>query len=143
MSSKAKQPGRLVRRPPASGRRLTRRLKAGDVAIIGDELIAFQRQYHSVLQRREQRHCSMFYLCGQLSGLERKTIEPMVMALDGPDLNAIRALQQFIGQSPWSSGRLRPASKKPRVKSAWTITRRAAGWAGIIICCNRTWPISF
>lgn len=103
MRSKLKQPGRLVRRPPASGRRPSRRLKAGDIATIGDELIAFQRQYHSVFQRREQRHCSMFYLCGQLSGLERKTIEPMVMALHGPDLNAIRALQQFIGQSPWSA----------------------------------------
>ena len=103
MSSKAKQPGRLVRQPPASGRKPSRHLKAGDIATIGDELIAFQREYHSVFQRREQRHCSMFYLCGQLSGLERKTIEPMVMALDGPDLNAIRALQQFIGQSPWSA----------------------------------------
>ena len=103
MSSKAKQPGRLVRQPPASGRKPSRRLTAGDIASIGDELIAFQRQYHSVFQRREQRHCSLFYLCGQLSGLERKTIEPMVMALDGPDLNAIRALQQFIGQSSWSA----------------------------------------
>src|ERR1700687_2483096 len=103
MRSKLKQPGRLVRRPPASGRRPSRRLKAGDIATIGDEMIAFQRQYHSVFHRREQRHCSMFYLCGQLSGLERKTIEPMVMALHGPDLNAIRALQQFIGQSPWSA----------------------------------------
>ena len=103
MSRKAKQPGRLVRRPPASGRKPSGRLKVSDIAGIGDELVAFQRQYHSVFQRREQRHCSMFYLCGQLSGLERKTIEPMVMALAGPDLNAIRALQQFIGQSPWSA----------------------------------------
>jgi len=103
MSSKAKQPGRLVRRPPASGRKPSRHLKVGDIATIGDELIAFHREYHSVFQRREQRHCSMFYLCGQLSGLARKTIEPMVMALDGADLNAIRALLQFMGQSPWSA----------------------------------------
>ena len=45
----------------------------------------------------------MCYLCGQLLGLERKTIEPMVLALHGPDLNAIRALQQFISESLWSA----------------------------------------
>lgn len=103
MSRKAKQPGRSIRRPPASGRKPSGCLQGGDVATIGDELVAFHRQYHAIFQRREQRHCSMFYLCGQLSGLERKTIEPMVLELHGPDLNAIRALQQFIGQSPWSA----------------------------------------
>ncbi len=103
MSRNAKQPGRLIRRPPASGRKPSRQLQASIIATIGDDLTAFHRQYQSVFRRREQRHCSMFYLCGQLSGLERKTIEPMVLRLDGPDLNAIRALQQFLGQSPWSA----------------------------------------
>jgi SRSO17 transposase len=74
-----------------------------EIAAIGDELLEFHRLYAAVFQRREQRHCSAFYLCGQLSDLERKTIEPMVLALHGSDLNAIRALQQFIGQSPWSA----------------------------------------
>ena len=103
MSRKIQQPGRSIRKPPASGRKPSHCMGVGEIAHLGDELVAYHREYHSVFRRREQRHCSMFYLCGQLSDLERKTIEPMVMALDGPDLNAIRALQQFIGQSPWST----------------------------------------
>jgi SRSO17 transposase len=53
-------------------------------------------------QRREQREWSAFYLCGQLANLERKTVEPMVLALRGPSENAMRGLQQFISQSNWS-----------------------------------------
>ena len=102
MSRKIQQPGRSMRKPPASGCKPSQCMGVGEIAHLGDELVAYHRAYHSVFRRREQRHCSMFYLCGQLSDLERKTIEPMVMALAGPDLNAIRAIQQFIGQSPWS-----------------------------------------
>ena len=103
MSHKAKQPGRLMRRPPASGRKPSRCLSTAEITHLIDDLIAYHRQFYAVLKRREQRQSSMFYLCGQLSGLERKTIEPMVLALHGPDLNAIRAVQQFIGQSTWSA----------------------------------------
>ncbi len=103
MSSKSKQPGRLIRRPPASGRKASQCLSTAEIAHLSDDLSAYHRQYFSVLKRREQRQSSMFYLCGQLSGLERKTIEPMVLALHGPDLNAIRAVQQFIAQSSWSA----------------------------------------
>jgi len=44
---------------------------------------------------------------------------------------------------PVGAGRSRPASKKRKVKSEWTITKHAAGWAGIIRWCNRSWHISF
>jgi SRSO17 transposase len=68
-----------------------------------DELQAFHRQFQPLFQRREQRAWSLLYLCGQLSNLERKTIEPMVLSLLGADPNAIRGLQQFIGQGAWDS----------------------------------------
>jgi hypothetical protein len=45
----------------------------------------------------------MRYLCGQLSTLERKTVEPMILAQIGADPNAIRGMQQFIGQGTWDS----------------------------------------
>jgi SRSO17 transposase len=51
--------------------------------------------------RREQREWSKFYLRGQLSDLERKTIEPMVLALHGSDGAAVRAVQQFLGEGAW------------------------------------------
>jgi len=38
------------------------------------------------------------YLRGQLSDLERKSIEPMVLRERGKDINAVRAVQQFIGE---------------------------------------------
>ena len=103
MSKRAHAPGQGSRTPPASGRKPSRSLCPCNIDQIGDDLMLYYRQFHGAFQRREQRHCSAFYLCGQLSALERKTIEPMVLALHGSDLNAIRALQQFIGQGHWSA----------------------------------------
>ncbi len=72
-----------------------------DIATSGDELIAFHRPFQALFQRREQRDWSRVYLCGQLANMDRKTIEGLVLELVGPDPNAIRGLQQFIGQSDW------------------------------------------
>jgi SRSO17 transposase len=78
-------------------------MSARDVIMSGDELLAFHRQFQGMFKRREQRIWSLRYLCGQLSNLERKTIEPMVLAQSGADPNAIRGMQQFIGQGTWDS----------------------------------------
>ena len=90
--------------PPASGQVPSAPLSQQDIDVSADELVAFERLFADVWRRREQRDWSGFYLCGQLANLERKTIEPMVLALKGPDENAMRGLQQFIGQSPWAIG---------------------------------------
>ncbi len=105
MSKKLKSSRRSNKRP-ASGRKPSSRLALGDIDAISDELKAYHRLFHTVFQRREQRYWSMVYLCGQLSDLERKTIEPMVLALLGPDPNAVRAVQQFIGQGEWEAATL-------------------------------------
>jgi len=78
-------------------------MTARDIATSGDELIACHREFQALFQRREQRDWSRLYLCGQLANMARKTIESMVLALVGPDPNAIRGLQQFIGQSAWDT----------------------------------------
>jgi SRSO17 transposase len=65
------------------------------------ELIDYHHRFEQFFQRREQSDWSWFYLCGQLSNLERKTIEPMVLSLLGAIPNAIRDLQRFMSQSPW------------------------------------------
>jgi SRSO17 transposase len=88
---------------PASGRKPSSTLALGDIEAISDELKAYHRLFHSVFQRREQRYWSLVYLCGQLSDLERKTIEPMVLALLGPEPNAVRAVEHFISQGPWET----------------------------------------
>ncbi len=101
MSQSARQ--RSIHHPPPSGHPPMGRLAARDVQASADELIVFQRLFRSVFQRREQREWSALYLCGQLSNLERKTLEPIVTAFCGPDPNAIRGLQQFVSQGTWSA----------------------------------------
>lgn len=87
--------------PPASARRPVSRLTLRDVQAMADELVAFHHLFHAVFARREQREWSLFYLCGQLANIPRKTLENIVLALYGADPNAVRALQQFITQSTW------------------------------------------
>lgn len=94
---------RAQRIPPASGRKPSYRLAARDVTRSANELVAYHRLFMPVFQRQEQERWALFYLCGQLSNLVRKTIEPMVLGLYGTDGNAVRALQHFIGQAEWSA----------------------------------------
>ena len=104
MSSRTRRINRRAsRRPPASGRKPTDKMSERDVIISGEELLAFHRQFQALFKRREQRIWSLRYLCGQLANLERKTIEPIVLAQSGADVNAIRGMQQFIGQGTWDS----------------------------------------
>ena len=91
---------------PPSGRAAKSRMTEADVDRCADALCAYQREVTAGFSRREQREWSRFYLCGQLSNLERKTMEPMVLALLKADRNAVRGLQQFIGQSPWPTAPL-------------------------------------
>lgn len=93
---------RVARKPPASGRKPTGRLTQRDIAASADELLAFQAHFESLLARREQRDWFRFYMCGQLSNLQRKTMEPLVLALLGADESLIRTAQHFLGQSPWA-----------------------------------------
>ena len=86
---------------PPSGRAAKARMTETDIERCADALCAYQREVTAVFARREQREWSRFYLCGQLSNVERKTMEPMVLTLLGADRNAVRGLQQFIGQSAW------------------------------------------
>lgn len=88
---------------PPSAHKPSGALASSQVETLLDELIAFHRLFCHVFRRREQRHWSAVYLCGQLSNLERKTMEPIILALEGANPNAIRALQQFIGQGTWAS----------------------------------------
>jgi len=107
------------RRPPASGRKPSSRLAARDVVLSAKALVEFQALFAEVFQRREQRWWWFLYLCGQLSNLERKTIEPIVLGLQGADTNAIRALQHHIGQGHWDSRAM-----------LWQIQALSARWLG-------------
>ena len=87
---------------PPSSRKPGPPLRESTLIHARQALIDYLKLMAPHFDRAEQRFWSAFYLCGQLSDLERKTIEPMVLNLLGVHPEAIRAVQQFIGQSPWA-----------------------------------------
>lgn len=77
-------------------------LRPQEVERLVDDLHAYHAIYSPLFQRREQRQWSADYLRGLLLDIRRKSIEPMVLALHGADWNAIRAMQQFVGEGAWN-----------------------------------------
>jgi SRSO17 transposase len=76
-------------------------LRPQDIDNLLDELRAYHALYSPLFQRREQREWAADYLHGLLLDIPRKSIEPMVLALQGADPNAVRAMQQFLGEGAW------------------------------------------
>ena len=72
-----------------------------DLDTLIDELRAYHAIYSPLFQRREQREWSERYRHGLLLELPRKSIEPMVLALEGPHRNTVRAMQQFLSEGAW------------------------------------------
>lgn len=87
--------------PPASGRKPSSKLPAHTIEASAEALIAFHQLFQTYFQRREQRQWSLFYLCGLLANLERKTLEMMVLTLHGAKANAVRDLQRFMSEGRW------------------------------------------
>jgi SRSO17 transposase len=99
-----RQRRRLQENAPPSSQKPERNLAPRDLEGMAEELVTYHALFHDLFQRREQREWSAFYLRGQLADIERKTVEPMVLALHGPDLAAVRAGQQFLGEGAWEDG---------------------------------------
>jgi SRSO17 transposase len=85
--------------PPPSGRTPVMNIAPRDVAGLDDELHTYQQMFTECFVRREQRHWALRYAQGQMLSLPRKSIEPMAVALEGGN---IQAMQQFISQGAWS-----------------------------------------
>jgi SRSO17 transposase len=102
MSNKGQRQLRRLHIAPPSGQKPSPNLVTTDVAAMAEELVSYHALFHDLFLRSEQRQWSEFYLRGQLSQIDRKTVEPMVLALRGPDAAAIRAVQQFLGEGAWS-----------------------------------------
>jgi SRSO17 transposase len=73
-------------------------LTPADVAELAEALTIYQEQFAPCFRRAEQRHWAKKYLEGQLSPIPRKSIEPMALALDGGN---VQAMQQFISEGAW------------------------------------------
>ncbi len=77
-----------------------------DIEYLVEELRAYHAIYSPLFQRREQREAAHTSLQGLLATLPRKSIEPMVLAVDGVAPTAVRAIQSFISEGMWNDGRL-------------------------------------
>jgi SRSO17 transposase len=73
-----------------------------DIELLVEELCAYHAIYSPLLQRREQRQAAHTYLQGLLAPLPRKSIEPMVLAVDRVAPKAVRAMQSFISAGQWN-----------------------------------------
>jgi SRSO17 transposase len=76
-------------------------LTPSDLEELVEELQVYHAIYSPLFQRREQREWAATYLHGLLLDLPRKSIEPLVLAMEGAQSQAVRAMQQFISEGSW------------------------------------------
>jgi SRSO17 transposase len=61
-------------------------------------LKGFHQQFADCFQRSESREHFLKYMIGQFSPLERKSIEPIALAVKEGN---VRTLQRFVSDAPW------------------------------------------
>jgi SRSO17 transposase len=71
---------------------------AKDVEDFTDELRAFHQNFADCFSRSEPRENFFKYMTGQFSTLERKSIEPMALHIEGAN---VRSLQRFVSDVVW------------------------------------------
>jgi SRSO17 transposase len=79
-------------------------LVPSDVEGFMEELWEFQSTFHDCFTRSEPRAHFFAYMVGQCSKLERKSIEPMALHVEG---GTIRGLQRFISDVRWDEEQMR------------------------------------
>jgi SRSO17 transposase len=85
---------------------------------LADELVAYHTEFADLYYRVEQAHWGYMYLQGLMAPIETKSIQPMAMALEGGN---IQAMQQFIGQGQWQDEKL--------LKKHWQLVNETLGEA--------------
>ncbi|MBT7052161.1 MAG: IS701 family transposase [Desulfobacula sp.] len=78
-------------------------LVKGDVKDFKNELIGFHEQFSDCFHRSESREHFFNYMAGQFSELERKSIEPIALALKDGN---VRALQRFVSIAQWDDEKI-------------------------------------
>jgi hypothetical protein len=79
-------------------------LVPSDVEGFMDELWEFQSTFHDCFARSEPRIHFFDYMVGQFSKLERKSIEPIALGVEG---GTIRGMQRFISDVSWDEEQMR------------------------------------
>jgi len=78
-------------------------LDESDIDGFMDKLKTFHEQFRECFSRSEPWGNLFRYLSGQFSGLERKSIEPMALHVEGGD---VRCMQRFISDAVWDDDKI-------------------------------------
>lgn len=78
-------------------------LDRNDLADFAQELKGFHENFADCFHRTESRENFFRYMSGQFSQLERKSIEPIAIAMEG---GKIRAMQRFVSDAPWNDEKI-------------------------------------
>ena len=78
-------------------------LDRDDVLGFAEELKGFHENFVDCFHRSESRDNFYRYMSGQFSQLERKSIEPIAIAMEG---GKIRAMQRFVSDPPWNDDKI-------------------------------------
>ena len=78
-------------------------LSKSDIKDFMNELKGFHEQFEDCFQRSESRDHFFNYMVGQFSDLERKSIEPIALAVKDGN---VRSLQRFISDAPWDDDKI-------------------------------------
>jgi len=79
-------------------------LAPGDVEGLLHELRGFHEAFRECFTRREPREHFFRYMVGQLSPLERKSIEPMALEVDEGN---VRGMPRFMSDDLWDEVQMR------------------------------------
>jgi SRSO17 transposase len=74
-----------------------------DVSGFAEELKGFHEQFSDCFSRSESRENFYRYMAGQFSKLERKSIEPIALRVEGGD---VRVMQHFVSDVVWEEDRM-------------------------------------
>ena len=74
-----------------------------DIKSFMNELSGFHEQFTDCFQRSESREHFFNYMAGQFSPLERKSIEPIALAVKDGN---VRAMQRFVSDAPWDDDKM-------------------------------------
>jgi SRSO17 transposase len=78
-------------------------LGKGDIKDFMNELKGFHEQFYDCFQRSESREHFFRFMAGQFSPLERKSIEPIALAVEDGN---VRAMQRFVSDAPWDDDKI-------------------------------------
>ena len=78
-------------------------INKNDVDGFLNELVGFHENFSDCFSRSESREHFYLYMSGQFSALERKSIEPIALNIDGGN---VRMMQRFVSDAVWDDRKI-------------------------------------